>query len=138
VPLRPRFAVGLLALPDPLVLVLGSLDLLPSAVALSTRLPFLPSKMAPTASTLEAKLVAMSNNLLESTGGLRPSSRTRSRQVVPSRKVCTISDWATLGSSVRRLEKRRMKSRSDSPGFWVHARRSQEFPVTPQVFNYHH
>jgi hypothetical protein len=21
-----------------------------------------------------------------------------------------------------------MKSRSDSPGFWVHARRSQEFP----------
>jgi hypothetical protein len=26
------------------------------------------------------------------------------------------------------LEKRRMKSQSDSPGFWVHARRSQEFP----------
>jgi hypothetical protein len=26
------------------------------------------------------------------TGGLRPSSRTRSRQVVPSRKACTISD----------------------------------------------
>jgi hypothetical protein len=48
---------------------------------------------------------------------LRLSSRTRSRQVVPSRKSCTISDWATLGSSVQRLEKRRMKSRSDSPGF---------------------
>jgi hypothetical protein len=47
---------------------------------------------------------------------------------VPSRKACTILDWATLGSSVRRLEKRRMKSRSDSPGFWVHASRSQEFP----------
>jgi hypothetical protein len=29
---------------------------------------------------------------------------------------------------VQRLEKHRMKSRSDSPGFWVHARRSQEFP----------
>jgi hypothetical protein len=32
--------------------------------------------------------------------------------VVPSRKACTISDCATLGSSVQRLEKRRMKSRS--------------------------
>jgi hypothetical protein len=26
------------------------------------------------------------------------------------------------------LGDRRMKSQSDSPGFWVHARRSQEFP----------
>jgi hypothetical protein len=47
---------------------------------------------------------------------------------VPSRKACTISDWATLGSSIQRLEKCRMKSRSDPPGFWVHARRSHEFP----------
>jgi hypothetical protein len=47
---------------------------------------------------------------------------------VPSRKACTILDWATLGSSVQRLEKSHMKSRSDSPGFCVHARRSQEFP----------
>jgi hypothetical protein len=106
----------------------GSLDLRPSAGASSTRLPFFLSKMAPTTSLPEAKLVAMSNNSLESMGGLRPSSRTRYRQVVPSRNVCTISDWATLGSSVQRLEKRRMKSRSDSPRFWVHARRSQEFP----------
>jgi hypothetical protein len=45
---------------------------------------------------------------------------------MPSRKEYTISDLATLGSSVQRLEKHRMKSRSDSPGFWVHARRSQE------------
>jgi hypothetical protein len=37
--------------------------------------------------------------------------------MVPSRKACTISDCATLGSSVQRLEKRRMKSRSDSLGF---------------------
>jgi hypothetical protein len=37
-------------------------------------------------------------------------------------------DYATLGSSVQRLEKRRMKSRGDSPGFWVQERRSQEFP----------
>jgi hypothetical protein len=29
---------------------------------------------------------------------------------------------------VQRLEKHRMKSRSDSLGFWVHARRSQKFP----------
>jgi hypothetical protein len=91
-------------------------------------LPFLPSKIAPTASSPEAKLVAMSNSSFESTGGLRPRSRTRSRHVVPSRKACTISDCATLRSSVQRLEKRRMKSRSDSPGFWVQERRSQEFP----------
>jgi hypothetical protein len=58
----------------------------------STRLPFFTSKIAPTASSPEAMLVAMSNNSLESTGGLRPSSRARSRQVVPSRKACTISD----------------------------------------------
>jgi hypothetical protein len=32
-----------------------------------------------------------------------------------------------LGSSVQHLEKHRMKSRSDSPGFWVHTRKSQEF-----------
>jgi hypothetical protein len=44
--------------------------------ASSALLPFLPSKMAPTASSLEAKLVAMSNSSLESTGGLHPSSRT--------------------------------------------------------------
>jgi hypothetical protein len=76
----------------------------------------------------EAKLVAISNSSLESTGGLRPNSRTRSRHVVPSRKACTISDCATLGSSVQRLEKRRMKSRSDSPSRLVQERRSQEFP----------
>jgi hypothetical protein len=102
--------------------------LLPSAGASSERLPLLPSKIAPTASSPEAKLVAMSNSSFESAGGLRPNSRTRSRHVVPSRKACTISDCATLGSSVQRLEKRRMKSRSDSPGFWVQERRSQEFP----------
>jgi hypothetical protein len=106
----------------------GSLDLLPSAGASSTHLPFFPSKIAPTASSPEAKLVAILNNSFESIGGLRSSSRTRSRHVVPSRKACTISDSATLGSSVQRLEKRRMKYRSDSPGFWVHAHRSQECP----------
>jgi hypothetical protein len=103
------------------------LDLLPSAGASSTRLPFFLSKIAPTASSPEVKLVAISNNSFESTGGLHPSSRTRSQHVVPSRKACTISDCATLGSSVQRLEKRRMKSWSDSSGFRVHAHRSQEF-----------
>jgi hypothetical protein len=29
---------------------------------------------------------------------------------------------------VQRLEKHRMKSRSDSPGFWVQECKSQEFP----------
>jgi hypothetical protein len=33
-----------------------------------------------------------------------------------------------MGSSVQRLEKRRMKSRSDSPSFCVQERRSHEFP----------
>jgi hypothetical protein len=80
------------------------------------------------ASSPEAKLVAISNSSLESTGGLRPNSCMRSRHVVPSRKACTISDCATLGSFVQRLEKRRMKYRSDSPGRWVQERRSQEFP----------
>jgi hypothetical protein len=127
-PLLAHLAAQLLPFLAPFVLPLGSLDLLPSVGASSTRLPFFPSKIAPTASSPEAKLVAMSNSSFESTDGMRPSSRTRSRQVVPSRKACTISDWATLGSSVQRLEKRRMKSRSESPGFWVHARRSKEFP----------
>jgi hypothetical protein len=82
----------------------------------------------PPASSPEAKLVAILNSSFESTGGLRPNLRTRSRHVVPSRKACTISDCATLGSSVQRLEKRRMKSRSDLLGFWVQERKSQEFP----------
>jgi hypothetical protein len=81
----------------------SSLDLLPSAGVSSARLPFLPSKIAPTASSPEAKLVAMSNSSFESTGGLRPSSRTRSRHMVPSRKAWTISDYAMLGSSIQRL-----------------------------------
>jgi hypothetical protein len=46
----------------------------------------------------------------------------------PRGRSAQFSDWATLGSSVQLLEKCRMKSRSDSPGFWVHARRSQELP----------
>jgi hypothetical protein len=123
-PRHARLAMRLLAFLVPLVLLLGLLGLAALRGRVVHALALLPSKMAPTASSPEAKLVAMSNSSLESTGGLR----TRSRRVVPSRKACTISDWATLGSSVQRLEKRRMKSRSDSPGFWVHARRSQEFP----------
>jgi hypothetical protein len=116
-PLLARFAARLLPFLAPLVLPVG----LPGLAALRGRvvraLALLPSKIAPTTSSPEAKLVAMSNSSFESAGGLRPSSRTRSRHVVPSRKACTISDCATLGSSVQRLEKRRMKSRSDSPGF---------------------
>jgi hypothetical protein len=42
VPLCARFAAGLLALLTPLMLLLDSLDLLTSAGASSTRLPFLP------------------------------------------------------------------------------------------------
>jgi hypothetical protein len=128
--LHARLAVRLLALLVLLVFLLGLLGLAALRGRVVHALAFLSvavSKMASTASSPEAKMVAMSNSSLELTGGLRLSSRTRSRQVIPSRNACTISDWATLGSLVQRLEKRRMKSRSDSPGFWVHTRRSQEF-----------
>jgi hypothetical protein len=101
-PLLARLAARLLSLLAPLMLLLGLLGLAALRGRVVTRLPFFPSKIAPTASSPEAKLVAISNNSFESTGGLRPSSHTRSRHVVPSRKACTISDWATLGSSVQR------------------------------------
>jgi hypothetical protein len=123
-PLCARLAARLLALFAPLVLLRGLFGLAALRGRVIHALALLPVEDGPAASSPEAKLVAMLNNSLESTCGLRPSSRTRSRQVVLSRKACTISDWATLKSSVQHLEKRRMKSRSDSPGFWVHARRS--------------
>ena len=85
-------------------------------------------KMAPTASSPEAKLVAMSRSAAAVRGTFRPNSRTKSRQVVPERKAWTISESPTLGSSVHCLEKRRMKSRRDSSGFWRQLLRSQEFP----------
>ena len=57
----------------------------------------------------------------------RPNSQTRSRQEVPERKAWTTSESPTLGNSVHCLEKRRMKSRRDSSGFWRQLLRSQEF-----------
>jgi hypothetical protein len=116
-PLLARLAARLLSLLAPLVLLAGLLGLAALRGHVIYALALLTVENRPTASSCEAKLVAMSNSSFKSAGGLRPSSRTRSRHVVPSRKACTISDWATLGSSVQRLEKRRMKSRSDSPGF---------------------
>src|SRR6185437_6656188 len=83
------------------------LTLLPSAGALSLRLLGLSSKMAPTASSPAAKLVAASNNSLVLTGRLLASSCTRFLHVVPSRKALMTSTWVTLGSSVHCLEKRR-------------------------------
>ena len=96
----------------------------------SLRFPFAsPSgKMAPTASSLEAKLVAMSRSAAAEVGTFRPNSRTRSRQEVPERKAWTTSESPTLGNSVRCLEKRRMKSRRDLSGFWRQLLRSQELP----------
>jgi hypothetical protein len=107
----------LLAFLAPFVLLLGLLGLVALRWRIVHVLGILPVEDGPTASSPEAKLVEMSNNSLVSTGGLHPSSRTRSRQVVPSRKACMISDWATLGSSMQNLEKHRMKSRSDLLGF---------------------
>jgi hypothetical protein len=128
VPLLARLVARLLSLLAPLVLLAELLGLAALRGCIIRALALLAVEDRPTASSPEAKLVAMSNSSFESTSVLRPSSRTRSRHVVPSRKACTISDCATLGSSVQRLEKRHMKSRSDSPGFWVQECRSQEFP----------
>ena len=88
----------------------------------------LSRKMAPTASSPEAKLVAMSRSAAIEVGTFWPNSQTKSRQVVPERKAWTISESPTLGNSVHYLEKRRMKSRRDSSGFWRQLLRSQEFP----------
>jgi hypothetical protein len=117
VPLLACLAARLLSLLAPLALLVGLLGLAALCGRVVHALALLSVKDRPTASSPEAKLVAMSNNSFESAGGLHPSSRTRSRHVMPLRKACTISDWATLGSSMQRLEKRLMKSRSDSPGF---------------------
>ena len=112
-----------------LLLFLGGRDV--EAPGVSSRLFPLESllgKMAPTASSPEAKLVAMSRSADAVVGTLRPNSRTRSRQVVPERNAWTISESPMLGNSVHCLEKRRMKSRRDSSGLWRQLLRSQEFP----------
>ena len=98
--------------------------------ASSLRFPFasLSRKMASTASSPEAKLVAMSRSVAAEVGTFRPNSRTRSRQEVPERKAWTTSESPTLGNSVHCLENRRMKSQRDSFGFWRQLLRSQEFP----------
>ena len=60
-----------------------SLALLPSAGASTLCLPLSLSKIAPTVSSPEAKLVAMSNSSFALEGGFRPSSCTMSLHVVP-------------------------------------------------------
>ena len=113
---------------------IAHLAILPEAsrfwIISSLRFPFVsPSgKMAPMASSPEAKLVAMSRSAAAEVGMFRPNSRTRSRQEVPERKAWTISESPTLGNSVHCLEKRRMKSQRDLPSFWQQLLRSQEFP----------
>ena len=88
--------------------------------ASSLRFPLasLSGKMAPIASSLEAKLVAMSRSAAAEVSTFRPNSRTRSQQEVPERKAWTTSESPMLGNSVHCLEKRRMKSQRDLSGFW--------------------
>jgi len=90
-----------------------------ASVASSLRFPLasLSGKMAPTSSSPEAKLVAISRSATVDRGTFQPNSRTKSRQVVPERKAWTIFESSTLGNSVHCLEKRRMKSQRDSSGF---------------------
>ena len=80
---------------EDLLLPLATLSLLlgeagcrgPGGLVPPLPLASLLGKMAPTASSLEAKLVAMSRSADAVVGTLRPNSRTRSRQVVPERNA---------------------------------------------------
>jgi hypothetical protein len=91
-PLYACIAMGPLAFLSPLMLLLGLLRLATFRGHVVRAFALLAVEDGPRLLLAEAKLAAISNNSLESTGGLCPSSRTRSRQVVPSRKACTISD----------------------------------------------
>ena len=71
--------------------------------------------------------MAMSRSVAAERDMFRPNSQTKSRQVVPERKAWTISESPMLGNLVHCFEKRRMKSRRDSSGFWRQLLRSQEF-----------
>ena len=87
------------------------------ASSFSFPLAFSLEKIAPTTSSLEAKLVVMLSSWLVLVGVLRSSSFTKSLQVVPAMNAPMTSESLTLGSSVH-LEKRLMKSQRDSLGFW--------------------
>jgi hypothetical protein len=77
----------------------------PSLVSSSClALPWGWSKIAPTASSPKAWLVAMSRSSLVVLRCLCPSLWTRDSQVVPDRKAPMTSASATLGSSLRCLE----------------------------------
>jgi hypothetical protein len=91
-PLLACLAARLLSLLAPLLLLAGLLGLAALRGRVIHALAFLAVEDRPTASSPEEKLMAMSNSSFESASGLRPSSRTRSRHVVPSRKACMISD----------------------------------------------
>jgi hypothetical protein len=67
-----RLVARLLAFLAPLVLLLGLLGLAALRRRVVHALAFFPSKMAPTASSPEAKLVVMSNSSFESASGLLP------------------------------------------------------------------
>jgi hypothetical protein len=110
VPLLACLASRLLAFLAPLVLLLGLLGLAALRGCVVHTLAFLAVEDGPHRLLAGRKAGGDVEQLVGVDRGLFPSSRTRSRQVVPSRKACTISDWATLGSSVQRLEMRRMKS----------------------------
>jgi hypothetical protein len=91
-------------------------------------LPLAWSKIAPTASSLEAWLVAMSRSSLVVRGLFRPSLWTRDSQVVPENNASITSVSATAGNALHSLEKRRMYSRRVSPSFCRQFLRSHGFP----------
>jgi hypothetical protein len=92
VPLCACLAVGLLAFLALLVLLLGLLGFAALRGRVVHALALLAVEDGPHHLFSISETGGESNSSLESTGGLRPSSRIRSRQVVPSRKACMISD----------------------------------------------
>ena len=88
--------------------LLGQLEAPSSASSSRFALPLGWSKIASTASSPEAWLVAMSRSSLVVCGPLHPSLWTRDSQVVPDRKAPMMSVSATLGSSLHYREKRWM------------------------------
>jgi hypothetical protein len=127
-PLRAHLAAHLLALLASLVLLLGLLGLAALRGRVVHALALLPVEDGPHRLLTGGEAGGDVEELIGVDRRAAPELVHEVPAVVPPKKACTISDWATLGSSVQSLERRCMKSQSNSLGFWVHVRRSQKFP----------
>jgi hypothetical protein len=99
-----------------------------SAFSYCFSFPLVSWKIAPTTSSPDAKLVAISKSSLVVCGPLRPNSWMSSLQMVHARNAPMMLASVRLGSLVHCREKHRMYSQRVSSGFWRHLLRSQELP----------